>query len=250
MPSPAGGDCAAGSASPRGARGAARAAAAGAATRRGARRLVDVEARPAGGQLEQHAARLAEVDGVEVLAVDDRGGMRPPRRHPLAPRLLLGVVLGGPRDVVDRPGALDPTLLRRRIDDVERAALCARDSPAVISRALEPERALEQRTPASRSCPYAWTPAKPSSACSAGMPSASARRGGSVKSSARSASSSPSGSWKTRRRSSRCGLGDALTLQPALPEVQRLGRVDAPRDGGRPCPRPGGRARRRGTRRR
>src|SRR5436305_9264294 len=63
-------------------------------------RLVGGEARADRRDLEQHARRLAEVDRLEVEAVDHRRGGAAARGHPLPPRLVL-VELGCPRDVVD-----------------------------------------------------------------------------------------------------------------------------------------------------
>src|SRR6185312_3006876 len=67
-------------------------------------RLVDGEAGADRGDLEQHAARLAEVDRLEVEAVDDRRRVRAALGDAALPLLVL---LGrrGPGDVVDGPGA-------------------------------------------------------------------------------------------------------------------------------------------------
>ena len=75
-------------------------------------RLVVLEADVAAGELEEHAARLAEVDGVEVLAVDDLRRAGAGLDGLRADGLELGVVGGRPRDVVDRPGARDAAALR------------------------------------------------------------------------------------------------------------------------------------------
>src|SRR3712207_4713381 len=85
--------------------------------------LVGGEARPVGGDLEQDAVRLAEIEAAEIVAVDGAAV-----RHPEAPEPLragpVGLLVRGPeRDVVDPAGAglggrqvgLDPHLqLRRR----------------------------------------------------------------------------------------------------------------------------------------
>ena len=73
-------------------------------------RLVDGEARAERGDLEEDAARLAEVDRAEVEAVDHRGRLRAGRDRPLAPLLVL-VHGRGPGDVVDAAGALQRALL-------------------------------------------------------------------------------------------------------------------------------------------
>ena len=90
-------------------------------------RLVDGEARAQRRDLEQHPARLAEVDRPEVEAVDDRGRLGARRDRPLPPPLVL-VDLRGPGDVVDAAGALQRSLGRRLVVDVEAAALSPRAS--------------------------------------------------------------------------------------------------------------------------
>jgi hypothetical protein len=55
----------------------------------GLERLVDGEAGADRGDLEEHAARLAEVDGLEVEAVDDRGWVRTCGGDALLPGLVL-----------------------------------------------------------------------------------------------------------------------------------------------------------------
>ena len=73
-------------------------------------RLVGGEAGPERGDLEQDAARLAEVDRAEVEAVDDRGRPRAGLRDAVAPRLVL-VQRRRPGDVVDRACARKTTLV-------------------------------------------------------------------------------------------------------------------------------------------
>ena len=68
--------------------------------------LVDREAGPERGDLEEHAARLAEVDRAEPEPVDHRLGCMPAQRHHPLPGLLL-VDLRGERDVVHGAGAGD-----------------------------------------------------------------------------------------------------------------------------------------------
>src|SRR5918999_1810376 len=84
-------------------------------------RLVDREAGRAGGDLEQHAARLAEVDRAEVVAVDHRSGAAPALLDAAAPGLVV-LVLGRPGDVVHRSRALDAALGGRGVVQVEPAA--------------------------------------------------------------------------------------------------------------------------------
>ena len=70
-------------------------------------RLVDGEAGDVGGDLEQHAAGLAEVDRAEVVAVLLLGRMHAVLAHELLRhRGLLGIVGGAERDVMHRAAAL------------------------------------------------------------------------------------------------------------------------------------------------
>src|SRR5204862_684598 len=78
-------------------------------------RLVDGEADVAARQLEEHAARLAEVDRVEVRAVDDRRRAGAAVARTPAEGFQLGGIGGRPRDVVHRAGAGDGALGRRRV---------------------------------------------------------------------------------------------------------------------------------------
>src|SRR5213592_1730888 len=91
--------------------------------------LVDGEARPDRRDLEQHPARLAEVDRLEVEAVDDRRRLPAGGDHALAPRLLV-VCLAGPGDMVHGARPRQPALRRRVVVDVEAAALLAARLPA------------------------------------------------------------------------------------------------------------------------
>ena len=114
-------------------------------------------------QLEQHAARLAEVDRVEVLAVDDLRRMRAGLDRGRPQRRQLLVVGRAPGDVMDRAGALDPALRWRRVVDARRAAPLARDAVAVEAERVE-QRHGSRRDRARRRARRA----KPPSACSAG----------------------------------------------------------------------------------
>ena len=82
--------------------------------------LVDREARAGGGQLEQHPARLAEVDAQEVLAVDDGRGALSGLDQARAPGLVLVVAIA-PGDVVDGAGALEAGRGRRVVVAVVRS---------------------------------------------------------------------------------------------------------------------------------
>ena len=106
-------------------------------------RLVDREAWADRGDLEQDAARLAEVDRPEVEAVDDRRRVGAALGHALVPRLV-SVLRGGPGDVVDGAGAGDAGFLRRLVVRVPGAALRAADLPHGIAVRVERERLLEK----------------------------------------------------------------------------------------------------------
>src|SRR5207248_6473980 len=99
--------------------------------------LVGREARAERRDLEQDAARLAEVDRAEPEAVDDR--RRPPAclLDARAPRLLL-VHRARPRDVVHRARARNARSRRGLVPDPAAARLAARLS------VLEPE-SVEER---------------------------------------------------------------------------------------------------------
>ena len=103
--------------------------------------LVGREARADGRDLEQDA-RLAEVDRLEVEAVDDRGGRAAGLDHALAPRLVL---LGSrsPRDVVDGSCAWCPALVGLVVD-VRAAAILSSHLVSLIAAPLELEGALEE----------------------------------------------------------------------------------------------------------
>src|SRR5688572_14081662 len=94
-------------------------------------RLVDREAGRAGRDLEQHAARLAEVDRAEVVAVDHGRGPAAALLDPAAPGLVL-LVLRGPGHVVHGARSLDAALARRGVVVVEAAAARAAGLPASV----------------------------------------------------------------------------------------------------------------------
>ena len=83
-------------------------------------RLVYGEAGRRGGDLEQDALRLTEVDRVEVVAVDHGRDMHARGGDPLLPRHMVDIGRV-PRDVMDGAGPLGPMLARRLIGPVERA---------------------------------------------------------------------------------------------------------------------------------
>src|SRR5207244_6805182 len=102
------------------------------------RRLVGREAGTEGCDLEEHAARLAEVDRAEVEAVDDGRRRRAGVERPLPPRLVV-VHRRGPGDVVDGARTAEPALGGRRVVDVEAATLLAAHLPLVLAVRLEAE---------------------------------------------------------------------------------------------------------------
>src|SRR5207248_2780411 len=106
-------------------------------------RLVDRETRPDRRDLEQDAARLAEVDGLEIEAVDHRGRVRSGLQHTIAPGLLL-VRWARPGNMMHRAGSLDARLGRRWVVGIERTALLAAHLPLVLTVLLESKRFLEQ----------------------------------------------------------------------------------------------------------
>src|SRR5207245_7190819 len=66
-----------------------------------------------------HPARLAEVDRLEVPAVDDRGYVAAGGHQVVAPGLLCRVVWGAPCDVVDGADRLLSNRPLGRLDDVD-----------------------------------------------------------------------------------------------------------------------------------
>src|SRR5918992_2650360 len=105
-------------------------------------RLVGRETRADGRDLEQDAARLAEVDRTKVVAVDHRRWGRAALQGSLAPGLVL-LHRRGPRDVVNRSPAADTALLRLVVR-VERAALLSSALVARLACRLELERTLQE----------------------------------------------------------------------------------------------------------
>src|SRR3954447_26806466 len=84
--------------------------------------FVDGEAGREGRDLEQDAARLAEVDRAEVVAVEDLRHIAAGLDDPAAPLPLL-FVAGRPGDVVDGARARNGIAHRRVVGPVEVAAL-------------------------------------------------------------------------------------------------------------------------------
>ena len=204
---------------------------------------VDGEAGPVVGDLEEHAAGLAEVDRVEVVAVDDARG----RHAGLAQVLLPARVLGdrrAPRHVMDRARALAAVLGGRRVVGDRRAA----DLAAQLPRVLAQRRGAEQlararcRCAAGARCRRARR-RSPAAPASAGISGCSALSG--VSPPGRTASSwpRPSGSAK-RRRSPTRSWATPSAAKRSRPEGQRLLGADARDD---PVHHPGARAARDGA---
>ena len=88
-------------------------------------RLVDGEARAVGRDLEEHAGRLAVVDGLEIGAVDDRADLQAVLEEDVAGGDLGGVVADAEGDVVDRAGAVEAARERGIVQQVDVGALTA-----------------------------------------------------------------------------------------------------------------------------
>src|SRR5690242_18031114 len=93
--------------------------------------LVGAEAGSDRRDLEQHTARLAEVDRAEVEAVDDGGRIRARGQHSLMPALVL-LRERGERHVVHAARALEGGLRGWRVVDVEAAATLPADLEATV----------------------------------------------------------------------------------------------------------------------
>src|SRR5579859_249091 len=113
--------------------------------------LVDRETRTHGRDLEEHAARLAEVDRLEPEAVDHGRRPRPAADHALPPRDLL-VIPRRPRDVVHRARAGHATLGGRGVEDVPAGAALAANGPRHATVLLETQRLLEKTAAAIGVC--------------------------------------------------------------------------------------------------
>src|SRR5439155_13665491 len=90
--------------------------------------LVDGESRTHRRDLEKHAARLAEVDRPEPVAVNHRRRVCAGLDHAIAPVKLL-IVERSPGDVMDRARAGYAALRRRRIENVTPFAARAAGHP-------------------------------------------------------------------------------------------------------------------------
>src|SRR5205823_5133670 len=82
-------------------------------------RLVDAEARAVGGDLEQDATRLAEVDRLEIPAVDHRGHVAAGCQQRVSPPHLGIRVRRPPGDVMNGSDRLFAFRPLRRFDDIE-----------------------------------------------------------------------------------------------------------------------------------
>src|SRR6266851_2513810 len=103
--------------------------------------LVHGKARAHRGNLEQHAARLAKVNGLEPVAVDDRRRLSTGRDDAIAPRDLL-VVKRGPGDVMNRPGSRHSVLRWGSVVYVTSGSTVAASRPRSVAGPLPSERAL------------------------------------------------------------------------------------------------------------
>ena len=127
--------------------------------------LVDREAGAHRGELEEHAARLAEVDRAEPEAVDDAARRLPGAADGIEPGVLL-VHVRGEGDVVDGAGAGDSgTGGRRRVVGEVAAAHRAAHLPGIGRRSgTKPSVSSSRRRLASGSAANARTLSKPCSA--------------------------------------------------------------------------------------
>src|ERR1700730_6097694 len=112
--------------------------------------LVRGEARLCRCELEQHAARLAEVDGLEPETVDQLGRPGAGLQDALPDLQLVLLVPRAPGDMVDRSGAGDSGRGGGRVEHVAAAAALAARLPRALARGGETEGALEERTAALR----------------------------------------------------------------------------------------------------
>src|ERR1700674_2479481 len=120
-------------------------------------RLVRREAGPKRGDLEKHATGLAEVDRLEVVAIDDRSGPRAGRGHTFPPRRM---IRNGrrPGDVMHGARAAHAAVRGSFVVHVKRTALLAAHLIFTWSCSAETEGILEQPAAAVRiirKCTYA-----------------------------------------------------------------------------------------------
>ncbi len=189
--------------------------------------LVEREARAERRDLEEDAARLAEVDRAEPEAVDDRRRVHSGRGHrsrarPRAPPSTTPRRRGG-RFPRRRRRARPAARRRRRARRVTRRAPPRRPRPP----ASKPSVSSSSARLASGDGANARTASNPWSASSAGTSGCSAMSGASATDETTSRWRSPSGSSNVTPPSSRVG---ARRAEPRLPEVERRLRADAPLD--------------------
>ena len=196
-------------------------------------RLVDGEAGAQGGDLEQDAARLAEVDRAKVEPVDDRRRPHPglESRAPARPRARRRMTPRRRGEWCPRPASRPPQVARR----TRRSSRASRPSPPRKlhlplgrgTRTPAPSRAARRsdrdptRRRVRRRSPVARAPPG-----SRGARRSAARRSTSGTS---SSCSRPSGSLNRRRTVDAMRLHLALA-EPASPELDRIGRSDPPHD--------------------
>src|SRR5262245_57723356 len=97
--------------------------------------LIHAESRSVCGQLEQHAARLTEIDGVEPKAVDHLGRVRAGLLDLCAHLELMFVIVHAPREVMhaaDAPGAARRARSLAHIQNA-RSVLEAEANPFAVS---------------------------------------------------------------------------------------------------------------------
>ena len=118
-------------------------------------RLVDCEARRIGGELEQNAARLAKVYGMEVIAIDHRRRMEAGSFDGAAHRELRCIVRHPKSDVMHGPRAADAAgeaADGAHVDERPRTVIACRVAPRglVVAHWTEPKRVGEHALAACR----------------------------------------------------------------------------------------------------
>src|SRR5438128_7183651 len=114
--------------------------------------LVDGEARTHRCDLEQHPARLAEVNRLEPEAVDDRRRLGAALDHAIAPRHLF-VIERGPGHVVHGSGSGNAAAFGGRgVEDVATATVVAVNLPRRGALGRKAERVLKELAASLRVC--------------------------------------------------------------------------------------------------
>ena len=137
-------------------------------------RFIDGEARRVGRDLEQHTSRLAEVDGREVLPIDDLGHLNAMRSELLLPKRLRRQVRRPEGDVMDRAASL-PAPITDTGKDINQGARAATGHPKarpvpLLSSGLMPSNSVNIVADGSSCRSDKVIACRPRTACSAGCP--------------------------------------------------------------------------------